>query len=72
MMLTTCKEATMRYSLTSPLPLYPNYLQDYGFDYSDDDQVNDDTGSVDLENMYYVAKCSRFTILYGNLVDLIY
>ena len=65
MTLTTCKEAMMRYVFTSPLPLYSNYLQDYGFDYSDDDQVNDDTGSVDLENMYYVAKCSRLTILHG-------
>ena len=65
MMLTTCKEAMTRYLFVSPLLLYPNYLQDYGFDYSDDDQANDDTGSVDLENMYYVAKCFRLTLLHG-------
>lgn len=30
--------------------------QDYDFNYSDDD-VADDTGAVDLENLYYTAKC---------------
>ena len=30
--------------------------QDYGFDYSDGDGA-DDAVSVDVENMYYTAKC---------------
>jgi hypothetical protein len=30
--------------------------QDYGFDYSDGDGV-DDAVSADVENMYYTAKC---------------
>ena len=32
-------------------------MQDYGFDYSDGEN-GDDTGTVDVENMYYTAKCS--------------
>ena len=31
-------------------------MQDYGFDYSDGDGA-DDSVSVDVENMYYTAKC---------------
>jgi hypothetical protein len=31
-------------------------MQDYGFDYSDGDGA-DDAVSVDVENMYYTAKC---------------
>jgi hypothetical protein len=32
-------------------------LQDYGFDYSDNEDANE-SGSVDVENMYYKAKCA--------------
>ncbi|KAJ3532587.1 hypothetical protein NMY22_g7681 [Coprinellus aureogranulatus] len=33
--------------------------EDYGFDYSDNDEDADESGSVDLENMYYVAKSKK-------------
>jgi hypothetical protein len=35
----------------------PPTLQDYGFDYSDNEDANE-SGSVDVENMYYKAKCT--------------
>lgn len=31
--------------------------QDYGFDYSDNDDDANISGSIDIENMYYKAKC---------------
>lgn len=31
--------------------------QDYGFDYSDNDDAGD-SGSADVENVYYTAKCA--------------
>lgn len=32
--------------------------KDYGFDYSDDDAGNDeDDTNIDVENLYYTAKC---------------
>ena len=34
--------------------------KDYGFDYSDGDEA-DDSGTPDLENMYYSAKCEPFS-----------
>jgi len=34
----------------------PPTFQDYGFDYSDNEDANE-SGSVDVENMYYKAKC---------------
>ena len=33
-----------------------DFLQDYGFDYSDNDEANE-SGSADVENLYYTAKC---------------
>lgn len=33
--------------------------EDYGFDYSDNDEDAEESGSVDLENMYYVAKSKK-------------
>lgn len=38
------------------LTLYQRKRQDYGFDYSDNDEANE-SGSADVENMYYTAKC---------------
>ena len=35
---------------------HDQYIQDYNFDYSDDDQ-EDAAASADVENMYYMAKC---------------
>ena len=35
--------------------------QDYGFDYSDGEGA-DDSVSVDVENMYYTAKCLCFAL----------
>ena len=32
------------------------HIQDYGFDYSDNEDANE-SGSADVENMYYKAKC---------------
>ena len=34
------------------------FQQDYGFDYSDDDQMQDE-GSADVENQYYTAKSKK-------------
>ena len=31
--------------------------QDYGFDYSDDEDEGNQTMSADVENIYYTAKC---------------
>ena len=36
-----------------------NDSQDYDFNYSDGDEANE-SGSTDLENMYYTAKCSSY------------
>ena len=35
-----------------------NAFQDYGFDYSDDDDEANNAGSADVENLYYTAKCT--------------
>ena len=35
---------------------YAHNSKDFGFDYSDGDDA-EDSGDVDLENMYYTAKC---------------
>ncbi len=58
MMPITCKEATTRSILRPRVYIRITHqarLQDYGFDYSDDD--GNDAGSADVENMYYTAKC---------------
>lgn len=39
-------------------------LQDYGFDYSDDDEGNE-AASADVENMYYTAKCEILALNSG-------
>lgn len=58
MMPSICKEATMRCAQTCiPQAIHNTRYQDYGFDYSDDDEGND-SGSVDVENLYYTAKCT--------------
>lgn len=41
-------------------------VQDYGFDYSDGEN-GDDTGTVDVENMYYTAKCPCLASLLWSL-----
>jgi hypothetical protein len=56
----------MRYTISSIRTLTValiGQLQDYGFDYSDNDEDADESGSVDLENMYYVAKCKLLGFL---------
>jgi len=55
----TCKGVTMRF-VVAKLPFHLLIcLQDYGFDYSENDEA-EDTGDVDVENLYYVAKCAGF------------
>jgi len=36
--------------------------EDYGFDYSDGDEANQ-SGSADVDNMYYTAKCVFYFII---------
>jgi len=65
MMPTICKEATTRSVFPhtcSPNPCLRVPSQDYGFDYSDNDEDNE-AGGADLENMYYVAKCEFSRVL---------
>lgn len=38
--------------------------KDYGFEYSDGEEGNDEADSVDVENMYYKAKCMWFLLNY--------
>jgi hypothetical protein len=52
-----CKEAMTRFvDCLVALRTLSIKKQDYGFDYSDGDGV-DDAASADVENMYYTAKC---------------
>ncbi|KAL0951795.1 hypothetical protein HGRIS_008462 [Hohenbuehelia grisea] len=43
--------------------------EDYGFDYSDNDDDANESGSVDLENMYYKAKSKKDDDPEGALTD---
>jgi hypothetical protein len=55
----TCKEATTYAPFTggnNTKLMAPE--QDYGFEYSDDDQMQDG-GSADVENQYYTAKSKK-------------
>jgi len=58
MMPIICKEVMTKYVFRFVRPYRPkrSTLQDYGFDYSDNEDANE-SGSVDVENMYYKAKC---------------
>ena len=57
----TCKEATLRFVYhLATFGIFSNRAQDYQFDYSDGEN-GDDSGTVDVENMYYTAKCSFST-----------
>ena len=63
MMPSICKEAKTRYRLPfSFASSSRRYQQDYGFDYSDNDEANE-SGSADVENMYYTAKCASHSLL---------
>jgi len=49
------RSSTIISSLNGSVDLDLNF-QDYGFDYSDGDEANE-SGSADVENLYYTAKC---------------
>ena len=40
-------------------------LKDYDFTYSDNDDDANESGSADVENMYYVAKCQLLCLQRG-------
>jgi len=42
--------------ISSAIQDWQHEWKDYGFDYSDNDET-DKSGSADVENMYYTAKC---------------
>jgi hypothetical protein len=66
----TCKVVMMRFVIVNVTwCIFPNIQQDYGFDYSDGEGA-DDAVSVDVENMYYTAKC-LYLVLFAALVPLI-
>ena len=51
-----CKRMRYRSHLTLSAEL--TYCQDYDFDYSDDGDDANQSGSADVENQYYTAKCA--------------
>lgn len=60
MMPTTWREATRRSALRfTRHAAYLSPTQDYGFEYSDEDEAGE-SGSADVENMYYKAKGVSF------------
>ena len=55
---TIWQEATTRYFSWRAVNLSPaDKGKDYGFDYEEGDDENE-SGSADVENMYYSAKCA--------------
>lgn len=43
--------------------------QDYDFDYSDDGEDPNDSGSADVENQYYTAKCMNCCRFISKVID---
>ena len=74
MMPIICKEVTMRLDICSnpverAIAHVHTTFQDYDFNYSDGDEENE-AGSADVENMYYVAKCKVSSCIYTSLSAL--